>query len=54
MAARDLGSIQIKGKVVVEWDNGLRQEVGEVSTYVEIVLPDGEPVALTKTWEQKS
>jgi hypothetical protein len=52
MASRDLGTIQIKGRVVVEWDNGARQEVGEVSTYVKVVLPDDEPVAITKSWSQ--
>jgi hypothetical protein len=51
MAARDLGSIPLKGTVVIEWDNGTRTTVGTVSTYVEIKLGDDEPVTITKHWE---
>ncbi|MGN8049571.1 hypothetical protein ACTJKO_07740 [Curtobacterium sp. 22159] len=53
MAARNLGSIPIKGSVVIEWDNGSRTVVGEVSTYVEIKLDDEEPVTLSKSWNQE-
>jgi len=51
MASRDIGTIQLKGTVVIEWDNGTRTEVGSVSTYVEMKLPDEEPITITKTWE---
>ena len=54
MAARDLGSIPLKGTVVIEWDNGTRTEVGSVSTYVELKLDDSEPITLTKAWSPES
>lgn len=51
MAAKELGSILLKGKVVIQWENGASTQVGEVSTFVNMVLADDEPVTITATKE---